>query len=125
GRCRHFFGRAEIGPDDAAELRRRVGGDLDVVLELMLRGLVQLIDAIPLHVEFPAVIDASEAAFLIAPEKQRDPAVRAELVDQSYAAAAVAERNEVLAQEADPYRRAVRLADLARQAGREPIPPHR
>src|SRR5205085_8308544 len=72
-----------------------------------------------------AVIDAAQSAFLVAPEKQRDAAVRAEFVDQADAAVAVAEGDEVFAEEAHPHRRAVGLGDLARQAGGNPIPPHR
>ena len=98
---------------------------MDVLLELVLRRLVQLIEAIAFDVELPAVIDAAQPAFLVAPEKQRHAAVRAEFVDEADAAVAVAERDEVLAQQLHPDRRAVGLGDLARQAGRDPIPPHR
>ena len=90
---------------------------MDVLLELMLRRLVELIDAIAFDVEFPAVIDAAQPAFLVAPEIQRDAAVRAEFVDQTDAALAVAERDEVLAEQLDAHRRAVRLGDL-RTTGR-------
>src|SRR5580704_8103274 len=122
---RHLFGRAEIGPDDPAELRRRIGGDVDTVLELVLWRLIELVDAIAFDVVFPAVIDAAQPALLVAPEKQRHPPVRTELVDQADAALAVAERHEVLTQQPDPHGRAVGLGDLACQAGRDPIPPHR
>ncbi len=91
----------------------------------MLRRLVQLIEAIAFDVEFPAVIDAAQAAFLVAPEIQRDAAVRTEFVEQPDAAVAVAEGDEVLAEQADADRRAVGLGDLPRQTGGDPIPPHR
>src|SRR5205814_1477691 len=68
-RRRHLVDRAEISPHDATELDRRIGGDVDAVLELVLRGLVELIDAVAFDVEFPAVIDAAEAAFLVAPKE--------------------------------------------------------
>ena len=42
----------------------------------------------PVDVELPAVIDAAQAAFLVAPEIQRDAAMRAELLDQADAALA-------------------------------------
>jgi len=61
------------------------------------------------------VIDAPEAAFLVAPEKQGHPAVRAELVNEADAAIAVAKRHEVFAEEAHPHRRAIGLGNLARQ----------
>src|SRR5216684_6405675 len=94
GGRRHLVGGAEIGPDDAAELDRRIGGDVDMLLELVLRRLVELVEAVAFDVEFPAVIDASEAAFLVAPEEQRDAAMRAEFVDEPDAAIAVAEGDE-------------------------------
>ena len=124
-RRRHLVGRAEIGPDQPAQLDGRIGGEVDVLLELVLRRLVELIDAVAFDVEFPAVIDAAQPAFLVAPEIQRHAAVRAEFIDQTDAALAVAERDEVLAEQFDAHRRAVRLGDLPRQAGRDPIPPHR
>ena len=124
-RRRHLVGRAEIGPDQPAQLDGRIGGEVDVLLELVLRRLVELIDAIAFDVEFPAVIDAAQPAFLVAPEEQRDAAMRAEFVDQTDAALAVAERDEVLAEQPDAHRRAVGLGDLRRQAGGDPIPPHR
>ena len=39
-----------------------------MLLELVLRRLVELIDAVAFDVEFPAVIDAAQPAFLVAPE---------------------------------------------------------
>src|SRR5947209_7617462 len=51
--------------------------------------------------------------------------MRAEFVDQTDAALAVAERDEVLAEQSDAHRRTIRLGDFPRQAGRNPIPPHR
>ena len=46
-------------------------------------------------------------------------------VDEPDPAGAVAERDEILAQQPDAHRRAIGLGDLARQQGRNPIPPHR
>ena len=89
-----------------------------MLLELVLRRLVELIDAVAFDVEFPAVIDAAQPAFLVAPEEQRDAAMRAEFVDQADAAVAVAERDEILAEQSDAHRRAVRLGSSQdRQAG--------
>src|SRR6266576_6037979 len=122
---RHLVGRAEIGPDEAAELDRRIGGDVDVLFELVLRRLVELVEAMAFDVELPAVIDAPETAFLVASEEQGHPAMRAEFVDQADPAITVAERDEILAEQFDADRRTVRLGDLRRQAGGDPIPPHR
>ena len=81
-RRRHLVDRAEIGPHQPAQFDGRIGGEVDVLLELVLRRLVELIDAVAFDVEFPAVIDAAQPAFLVAPEKQRHPAVRAEFIHQ-------------------------------------------
>src|ERR1044071_6351888 len=124
-RRRHLVGRAEISPYKAAQLDRRIGGEVDVLLELVLRRLVHLVDTVTRDVEFPAVIGAPEPAFLIAPEPQRNAAVRAEFVDKADPAVAVAERDEVLAEQLDPDRRAVGLGNLRRHAGGDPISPHR
>ena len=117
-RRRHALGRPEIGPHDAAQLDRRIGGDVDLVLELLLRGLVQLIDAAAVDVELPAVIDAAQPAFLVAAEKQRGAPVRTILVQEPDLALGVAERDEVLAQQPDPHRRASGSA-ISRAAARE------
>src|SRR4029077_20296696 len=90
-RRRHLVGRAEIGPYEPTELDRRIGGDVDVLLELMLRRLVELIDAVAFDVEFPAVIDAAQPALLVPPKEQRDAPMRADFFDQADPAVAVAE----------------------------------
>ena len=71
--------------------------------------LVQHVDAVAVDVELPAVIDAAQPAFLVAPEEQRGAAMRAVFVDQTDAALAVAERHEVLAEQPDAHRRTIRL----------------
>ena len=91
----------------------RIGGDADLVLEVVLLRLVHHVDAGAGDVELPAVIDAAQAAFLVAPEVQRGATVRAEFVDQADAAFAVAERDQVLAEQADADRRTVGFGDLA------------
>src|SRR5207302_8804269 len=104
---RHLVGRAEIGPDDAAELDRRRGSDVDVLLELVLRRLIELVEAIAFDVELPAVIDAPETTYLVASEEQRHPAVRADFVDQADPAIAVVARDEILTDSFDAHRRTV------------------
>ena len=80
GRRRDLVGRSQIGPDDAAQFDGRIGDDVDVLLELVLRRLVELVEAMAFDVELPAVIDAAQTAFLVAAKKQRHPAVRAEFI---------------------------------------------
>jgi len=53
---------------------------LDLVLELMLRGLIGLVDTGAGDIELPAVIDAAQTTLLVAAEEQRGAAVRAILV---------------------------------------------
>ena len=122
---RHFIRRPEISPDDAAELAGRIRGQPHLVLELEFLRLVQLIDAGTGHVELPAVIDAAQPAFLVAPEKERHAAMRAILLDEADAPLGVAEGDEFLAHQLYAHGRAVRFGDLVRQAGGDPIAPHR
>ena len=85
--------------------------------------LVHLLDAIAFDVELPAVIDAPQAGFLVASKPQRGAAMRAELVDEPDAALAVAKTDELLPEQLNAHRRAVRLRHFARKEGRNPIPP--
>src|ERR1700737_1723880 len=119
--CRHLVVRTHIGADYPAHLGRRIGGRVDLVAELL--GLVHLIDAIAVDVEFPAVIDAAQARFLVASEPQRGTAGRAELVDQTETALAVAKAAQTLTQKLNTNRRAVRLRKLAREKRRDPVAP--
>src|SRR6185312_10211779 len=61
----------------------------------------------------------------VAREIERNPAVRAEFVEQTDAALAVAEGDEVFAEQPHPYRCAIGLGNLAGQQRRHPIAPHR
>src|SRR6185312_2039231 len=90
--------RAHIGPDEAAALDAWIGGDLDLALEVLVPGLARQIDAIAFDVEFPAVIDPAQAAFLVAAEEQRRGAMRAALIDEADAALRIAESDELLAE---------------------------
>src|SRR5260370_2189617 len=53
--------------------------------------------------EFPAVIDATQPALLVAPEKQRGTAMWTIFVEEPNSAVAVAKRDEILAQQPDPH----------------------
>ena len=66
-RCRP---RAEIRPDDASALVRRIGRRLHFVFEVGFGGLVGHVDAVALGVELPAVIHAPQARFFVASEEQ-------------------------------------------------------
>ena len=67
------------------------------------------------------MIDAAQAAVLVTPEEQGGAAVRAEFVEQADAALAVAEGDEVLAEQANAGRGAVGLGDFAGEQGGDPV----
>ena len=116
--------RTHIGPDEAAQFAGRIRSQAHLVLELVFLRLVHLVDAAAIHGEFPAVINATQPALLIASEPQRGATVWTIFVEQPDPALAVAERDEILSQQPDARWRAIGLGDLARQQGRDPIPPH-
>ena len=87
-------------------------------------GLRRHLDHVAFDVEFPAVIEAAQPAFLVAREQQRGAPVRAVFVEHAEAALAVAEHHEILAEQAHLDRRAVGLGHLLGQAGRDPVAAH-
>ena len=119
-----FLRRSHVGPHDAAALDARVGSDADLVHEAAAGRLARHVDALALDVEFPAVIDAAQPAFLVAAEEQGRRAMGTALVQQPDAAGGVAERDQPLAQELDADRRAVGLGKLLGEQRRYPIAPH-
>ena len=78
-RRRHLVARPHIGPHDAGPLDAGIGLDAHVLAKVRRRGDV---DAFAGAREFQAVIGAADAVLLVAAEVERDPAVRAELVDR-------------------------------------------
>src|SRR3546814_17322735 len=75
------------------------------------------------HVELPAVIDAAQPALLVAPVVEVRAAMRAARLHETHPAEAVAERDQVLAEDADANRRPVRLRQLRGEHGGLPVPP--
>src|SRR5262245_34853498 len=65
-----FLSAGPISPDDAAQLAGRISGGADLVFELVIVRFIHHVDAVAFHVEFPAVIDAAQAALLVAAEIQ-------------------------------------------------------
>ena len=115
--ARHLLPRTHVSPDHAARFMHRVGKNLQLVLEHA-AWLARHVDALAVHVELPAVIDATQTPIFVTAEEQRYPPMRAVLVDQADAALRVAKRHEVLAEEAYPQRCAIRLRmSLLRHAG--------
>ncbi len=68
---------------------------------------VRLIEAIAVHVEFPAVISAANAVVLIAAQEQRGQTVRAQMIHDADAAAGIAERNQLLPEQHQAHLRSV------------------
>src|SRR5580700_9867361 len=112
---RDLLRRPHIGPNQAAQLAGQIGSHGSFIWSTQL----------PSTGEFPAVIDATQPALLVAPEKQRGATMWTIFAEELDPAVAVTERDEVLAQQPDAHRRAIGLGDLAHQESRDPIAPHR
>ena len=123
GQRRRLLARAHVGPDEARALGHLVGLGLDAVLEVLRRRHVRHVEAVAFDVELPAVIDAAQAAFLVAAEEQRGAAMRAAMLHDADAAVGVAEGDQLLAEQQEPHRLAVGL-QLRRQAGGNPVFAH-
>src|ERR1700722_13457759 len=96
--------RPHISPYQASVFARGVSRDPYLVFESVLLRLVGHVDAGAIHVEFPSVVNASQAAlFIAAPEKARSP-VGTELINQSHMPVRGPEGNQVFSQEPHPDR---------------------
>jgi hypothetical protein len=95
------------------------------VLEVVLLRLVHHFDAGAGDVELPAMIDAAQATFLVAPEIERDAPMRAELLKQADTAFAVTKCHQVFAEQADAGGRAVGFGNFLREECRNPVHAHR
>ena len=122
GQLGHLPRRAHIGPDHVAPFAHRIGFDPDQVFGIEIGIGGRHVDAAAVGVEFPAVIDAADAAFLVAAEPEIGAAVRAVLVDHADHAARIAEREQLLAHHDDLLRRAVGFGQFLRQQHRQPEP---
>ena len=123
GQAGRRAGRPHVRPDDAAALGARVGGQGDLVLEVRLRPLVGHVDAAAIRLVLPAVVDAAQAALLVAREVEGGAPVGAELGQQTGAPARGAVGHQVLAQDPhalDPTAR----RQLGRQHHGDPVLPH-
>src|SRR5512146_572555 len=124
-KLRLLRGRAHIDPDETARFPRRIGLMLDMSAHpRAIVGLAGHVEDIALDVEFPAMIETAQTAFLVAAEDERGLPMRAMLAQHAEPAFAVAENDEVLAKEPRACRRAVGLRHLLRHAGRKPMPAH-
>ena len=120
--------RAEPGPDNATGFRDLQRANAGARLHPLGNGRFDIghIHAAPIGVELPAVVGAAQAARLHAPEEEMRAAMRAPRSDDADAPGAVAERDELLAEELQALWRAVGLRQFAAQQRRHPVvPEHR
>ena len=114
--------RPHVHPHDAASCDGGVGGNSDLVLEVALGGLRGHVHAAAFNVELPAVVDAPEPRLFVPAEKEARAAMGAVVVKDADVPLGVPEGHKVLAQEAQPHGRAVRLRDLLFHEPRHPEP---
>ena len=119
-RTRHALAGSPIQiQTKAARFTAGVGLVLHLLREPTLARLRGHFDDIAFDVDLPSVVQAAQAAFLVASQRERGPAVRTVFVDHAKAPLAVAKGDEVLAEQANAHRRAVRLRRLPRTCTRE------
>ena len=115
---------AHVGPDHAAPLDGRVGLDSDLGVEVAVRRFVHHVQAIAVHVELPAVINAAQATSLVAAEEKGSQSVGAVLVQQSHLAIGVPEGDQILAQQPDSHRGTVGFGQFRGEQGGHPVAAH-
>jgi hypothetical protein len=82
------------------------------------------VDDVAVDVHLPAMIEAAQAAFFVAAERQRGATMRAMLVQDAHAPFGIAKGHQVFAQEAHAHRRAIALGDFLGQACGDPVTAH-
>jgi hypothetical protein len=111
---------AEIGEQDAVLLHHRIGLVADIGAERAVLGLRRCLQAAAGDVEQPAVEGAAQAAILEPAIGEIGTAVRTVPSEQAVAALLVAEQDEILAEQAQPFGR-TRALELVHQRRRLPI----
>ena len=120
---RRDLARPHVDVDQPGPLQRPIGLRPHPLGKPMARRQVRLVQAIAVDVELPAVIAAADAVLLVAAEEERRAAVRAAMVHDADATRAVAERDQLLAQQHQPHGITVGL-ELRGHKGRNPELPH-
>ena len=115
---------AHPDPDETARLAARIAPVFQTLLGAAAGRLRWAVHDGARDIDLPAVIQASEPAFLVAAEGERRAAVRTMQVEHAQAAGAVAERHEFLAQHANGQGSAIGLRDFLREARRDPVRAH-
>ena len=114
--------RAQECPDQAALLPHRICGRTNAFANRLARAVGHVLH-FAIGSELPAMVEAAEAVFLNAAERERSPAVWTVLIEQSNDPGTVAKCNKVLPKQPHAQRSAVRLCKLCRGAYRQPEPP--
>src|SRR5215469_10140651 len=115
------IGRPHIHPDEPPVLLGRIGRNADLALKLVLRGLAGNVHACAGDVEFPAVIDATNSAFLVSAPEKAGAAVRAEFIDDADPALGIAKGDKILGKNPDTNRRTIRTWKFGAQERGQPI----
>ncbi len=98
---RHELGRTEIGEDELVGLAHGIGAVTELMLERALRRLRRRLEDGAVDVIEPAVIATADAAGADDAVFERHTAMAAKFIEQPDPAAAVAEDDEILAEDAD------------------------
>ena len=109
-----LFGRSHIRPKHGALYRRGICCQPNFLTKSTFGWLGRKIDAIPINIELPAVINTADTAIFVAPEEQICAAMRAVPVHQADSAFRIAKGDQVFAEQAYAHRRAVGLQALPR-----------
>ena len=120
----HRLARTHPDPEEAAAFAYRIGLVLLPEARRRARGFRGHVEHTALDIELPAVIQAAQAALLVAAEGERSAAVQAVLAKNSEAALRVPEDHQVLAEQARSHRRPILVRGLLGHADRQPVAPH-
>jgi hypothetical protein len=112
--------RPHVNPDQAAVDGRRIRRNPNLVFEVAFGRLGRHVDAVAVDVEFPAMVDAANAALLIATEVKRGAAVRTVSLDDADFVVGVAKGDQILAEQAQANGRAIWIGQLVTQHRGQP-----
>src|SRR5581483_1735386 len=116
--------RAHVGPNHLGALvggiRVRAHVELDHALDRFARGVEDL----PVRRDLPPMVEAADAPLLVPTKKEGGAPVRAPLLHHAHAPIGIAERDEVLAEEAKANGVTVGLRKFLGEAGGDPVTPH-
>ena len=121
----YLVGRPHPDPDKPAGFTTGISFLLDGFRRAVaLVDLRRSVDHVAFDIDLPSVVQAAQAALLVAPERKRRAPVRTMLIDHSEPAQAVPKRHQVLAQQAHPNGRAVGGCHFLGHARGNPVTPH-